>query len=234
MARKGKIERFESQSSDERILKPRKYKYLFLIVCEDEKTEPYYFNTFKRQIPKESIYLETIGTGFDPLGIVNKAIEERQDLANKFKREVDETWLVFDKDDADENPTKIKNFEAAFELAIKNNILIAWSNEVFEVWLLLHLTSINSERIIPRQEIYELFEKQIRKSKKYQDFVYDHKKPSKKTIDIIFEIGNLDLAIERAKKLILKHKGKKVIASNPATNVHALVQELQTWIKYFS
>ncbi len=234
MARKGKIEKFETNAREERIFKPRKYKYLFLIVCEDEKTEPDYFNKFKSQIPEESIYLETIGTGFDPKGIVKKAIDERLKLEGKFKREVDETWVVFDKDDADENETKITNFDEAFTNAAANNIEIAYSNEVFEVWLLLHLKNIDSEKTLPRNEVYKLLESQIKKTKKYSDFIYDHKKPNSQTIDIIFELGNLDLAIERAKLLLEKQKNKKPIEANPSTKVHVLVQELQSWIRYFS
>ena len=80
MAKKKNLEQFAVSESDERPVRFRKYKYLFLIICEDEKTEPDYFNRFRDKIPKDSIYLETFGTGLKPLGIVNKCIMEKEKL----------------------------------------------------------------------------------------------------------------------------------------------------------
>ncbi|HMZ32282.1 MAG TPA: RloB family protein, partial [Methanoregulaceae archaeon] len=54
------------------------------------------------------------------------------------RKEVDIVWVVFDKDSSDENETKIKRFEDAFTIAEKENFKVAYSNEVFELWLLLH------------------------------------------------------------------------------------------------
>ena len=79
MAKKKNLEKFAVSESDERPVRFRKYKYLFLIICEDEKTEPDYFNRFRDKIPKDSIYLETFGTGLKPLGIVNKCIMEKDE-----------------------------------------------------------------------------------------------------------------------------------------------------------
>lgn len=234
MARKGNVEKFAVEEKEERPIRIKKYKYLFLIVCEDQKTEPYYFEKYKSKIPEETIYLKTLGTGRDPQGVVQKAIEERNTLSIQAKKEVDEVWAVFDKDDADENDTKIENFNAAFKNAKKENIKIAYSNEVFELWLLLHFTDVDKDVVLPRKKVYELLEKNIRKTKKYKDYVYDHKKPSPKTIEIVFEVGDIQLAIKRAEKILENQKGRKPIDANPSTKVHLLVQELQEWIKYYS
>ena len=47
MAKKGNIKKFATKETAERPVRFRRYKYLFLIVCEDEKTEPNYFEKYK-------------------------------------------------------------------------------------------------------------------------------------------------------------------------------------------
>ena len=234
MAKKGSVSKFAEALPEERPIRYKLYKYLFLIVCEDQKTEPYYFDYFKSQFPSDSIFLRAVGAGKDPKRVVEEAIEERKKLALEAKRDVDEVWVTFDKDDADENVKKIKNFEEAFEVALQENIEVAYSNEVFEIWLLLHFTNINKDIPLPRNQVYDMLQVQIRKTKKYAEYVYDHKKPNPKTIEIVFEIGSLESAIKRAEILMEKQKGRKPIEANPSTKVYILMQQLQAWIKYFS
>lgn len=234
MATKGKVEKKAVRESDVRPNRIRRYKYLFLIICEDSKTEPLYFEKFQAKFPDNTLYLETVGTGRDPKGVVEQAIIEKKKLAVVARKEVDEVWIVFDKDDADENETKISNFNDAFKISKKENFEVAYSNEVFELWLLLHLRDIDKSKTIPRQEIYELLASQIQKTPKYNQYVYEHRKPNPQTIEIIFEIGNIELAIERAKVLLNEQKEVNPINANPSTKVHLLVQQLNEWIKYFS
>lgn len=234
MAKRGKIVKPILKESEARPERLKKYKYLFLIVCEDEKTEPSYFEYFKAQIPEDSIYLRSVGVGRDPKGVVLSAISERNKLALESKKEVDKVWVVFDKDDADENATKIKNFEDAFTIALGEEFEIAYSNEVFELWLLLHFTKIDKNVALPRNKVYEMLQEQIRKTKKYESYAYDHAHPNKKTIEIVFEIGNIDNAIKRAELLFENQKEKKPIDANPSTRVHLLVQQLREWIIYYS
>jgi hypothetical protein len=232
MAKKGKLKKFQAVEKEERPIRFRRYQYLFLIVCEDENTEPTYFENFKIKIPEESIYLRPVGTGKDPKGVVEEAVKEKAKLSIEAKKEVDVVWAVFDKDDADFNQTRINRFNEAFEIAEKNKIEVAYSNEVFEVWLLLHLTDIDEKIAIPRKEIYQLLQEKIRLNDKYSTFEYEHGNAN--ILPIINEIGNQDLAIERAKLLLEKQHDKKPIEANPSTKIHILVQDLLTWIEYYS
>ena len=234
MANKGKVEKRKNQEPEERPRRVRKYKYIFLIICEDEKTEPLYFENFRAKFPNNTLYLETVGTGKDPKGVVSQAITERNNLELIAKKEVDEVWVVFDKDDADENETKINNFNEAFKIAKKEKFEVAYSNEVFELWLLLHLRDIEGNQPIPRNDIYELLSTQIQKTPKYSNYNYEHRKPNPKTIEIIFEIGDVNLAIERAIRLLDKQKGIIPINANPSTKVHLLVQQLNEWINFYN
>ena len=68
MATRGKISKSISlREVDERPMKWRKYPHLFLVVCEDESTKPYYFEKFKEEFekiyPEETVFLRSVGTG---------------------------------------------------------------------------------------------------------------------------------------------------------------------------
>lgn len=234
MAKKGNLKKFAKKEAIVRPTRFKRYEYLFLIVCEDEKTEPSYFEQFKSEIPKETLYLKPVGTGRDPKGVVERAIIERDLLATEANKEVDYVWVVFDKDDADENPTKIQNFEDAFTISASENFEIAFSNEAFELWLLLHFIDIDKNTPIPRNEIYRLLKEEFQKIEGFKDYEYNHNTIDERTIEIVFKAGSRDLAIERAKLLEEHHKEKDPIDSNPTTRVHLLILELLDWIKYYS
>ncbi len=234
MARKGKLKKIAKNESKERPVRIKRYDYLFLIVCEDEKTEPSYFGKFKKQIPDETLFLKPVGTGRDPKGVVKRAILERDKLASEAGKEVDCVWVVFDKDDADENPTKVANFNSAFTIAEQEKFNVAYSNESFELWLLLHFIDIDYSSPIPRTTIYDQLNTEFKKIHGYEDYEYDHSNVDSRTIDIVFEAGDMVKAQERAEELYEYHKGKPPIDTNPCTMVHHLIKELSDWIKYFS
>lgn len=232
MAKKGKLKKFQEKELEQRPIRFRRYQYLFLIVCEDENTEPEYFKHFKAQIPEETIYLKPVGTGRYAKGVVEEAIKERRKLSEEAKKDVDVVWAIFDKDDADENASKVQRFYDAFEIAKNNSIEIAYSNEVFELWLLLHLTDVDSTIALPRTEIYHLLEATIRKNETYSTFEYEHGNAN--ILQIIYKIGHQGAAIKRAEKLLQKQHGKKPIEANPSTKVHILVKQLIELIAYYS
>ncbi len=231
MAQKGHVKSLNKRK--EAIGRPerwRAYKQYFLIVCEDEKTEPAYFNQFKSLFPEHTIYLRNIGTGFDQLGIIEHAIKERQKLEEESNKSVDFTWTVFDKDDADKSQGKIKRFYQAYKLASVNDINIALSNEVFELWLLLHFIEINASSPISRKLIYLHLEECIKA--KDADFKYVHGQD--KIIEKVLNYGNEKLASKRAIKLLEKQKSIEPLKRNPSTEIHILVQILREWIAYYN
>jgi len=232
MGVRGKIGKKGIIESDSRPLRLKKYPYLFLIVCEDQKTEPYYFNQFLKLIPPETVYLETVGTGRSALGVVQQSEIEKDKLAAKAGKIVDEVWVIFDKDDADLNETTKKNFENAFELAIKLDHKIGYSNEVFELWLLLHLSAVSFKHPIPRATIYKELNKCVKKHNVYSEFVYEHGNTN--IIDIISKIGNEAKAIERAEALDVAFVGIEPIEANPSTKVYKLILKLRELIVYYS
>jgi len=117
----------KTRRSQEPVLdrEPPKFKAnpVILIVCEGKNTEPSYF----RQFRLTSATIKVLGEGYNTIGVVKQAI----DLAAK--RKYDKVWVVFDKDD--HNPS---NFNNAITMAKANGFGVAYSNQAFEYWLILH------------------------------------------------------------------------------------------------
>ena len=98
-------------------------KPLILIVCEGENTEPSYLNRFR----VSSATVKPVGTGYNTISLVNKAIQLTKE------KQYDQVWCVFDKDDFSEN-----DFNNAIQIAQTNSFGVAYSNQSFEYWLILH------------------------------------------------------------------------------------------------
>lgn len=232
MAKAGSVKASKRTRTEvERPIRHRRYEYLFLIVCEDQKTEPYYFRQFEELIPDETLYLRPVGAGLDPLGVVERAHTEREQLGAEFKREVDETWVVFDKDDADKEPGKTRRFEEALRIAASNTFYLAFSNEVFELWLLLHLAEVAPNVPIPRADIYAQLEHALRQHAAYSAFQYVHGRID--VVDAVLQVGDEAVAIQRAEALVAHHNVTPLLQANPSTKVHELVQRLRELIIYY-
>jgi hypothetical protein len=64
--------------------------------------------------------------------LVANAVEKVEEAAKKGQR-YSEVWCVFDRDSF-----PLENYARAFQLAESNKIKLAWANEAFELWYLLH------------------------------------------------------------------------------------------------
>jgi len=239
MAKRGKISnQIPLREVDERPVKWRKYSYLFLIVCEDEKTEKCYFEKFKEDFekiyPKETVFLRPVGTGQNSKGVVEQAIIKKKELFEESNKTVDEVWAVFDKDDLDRSEGNRKRFVEAFEIAEKEKIQVAYSNEVFELWLLLHFTDVSSKNPMPRMDIYAKLEENIKKNPTYNTFVYEH--GNSNVVDITLKLGNEIQAIKRADRLNSEHntRNNQPIDANPNTKVNVLTKRLRELINWYS
>lgn len=106
----------------------RNVKQSFLIITEGVNTEPEYFNAFRLT----SATVRALGQGMSTVSLVRKAMRIYEGYKTRGKS-FDRLWVVFDKDD---NPDK--DFNDAITLAKANGFHVAYSNQAFEYWLLLH------------------------------------------------------------------------------------------------
>ncbi|WP_165917228.1 RloB family protein [Flaviaesturariibacter aridisoli] len=116
-----------------------------IIFCEDDAVEPTYFQDFgtpnlhvsiNRNYKQHHFHVDAVVEHFRAIGML-----EFVDGVERLK--IDEgsyVWCVFDRDKA---PDKA---DAAFNLSIRNaedmGVRVAWSNDNFELWLLLHFENV--------------------------------------------------------------------------------------------
>lgn len=197
----------------QRKTKTRKTRKRFLIVCEGEKTEVNYFKAFN---VSKKIEVMVRGEGKNSVSLVEKAISIIDNL--KEDDSFDEIWCVFDKDNCSK-----EQFNQADGLAKQNNIKIAYSNEAFEVWFILHFQYLDIAT--SRLDYQKILNTQMKKcgllegKEKYEknrEDMYEKLKPYQ------------TLAITNAEKLIKDRDESKKhpFDANPSTTVHKLVEEL--------
>jgi len=182
----------------------------FFIVCEGEKTEPNYFKKFSVNVDITLIK----GRGKDTKSLVEEAIELKNGLESD---ERDRVWCVFDRDRNDQNPHDAQNFNAAITLAQTNGIKVAYSNDAFELWYLLHFNFYNTG--ISRQRYQNMLTNLLgHEYKKNSGTIYEELKDKQQD------------AIKHAKLLLQKYDRPNPETDNPSTTVHLLVEELNSFI----
>ena len=191
-----------SKGYSDRKLNTREVKERFLIVCEGTETEPSYFRSFR--VPRVVISIE--GLGKNPTQVVEHAITRAKE------EEFDQVWCVFDRDSF-----LVSDISKAFALAQKNDIQIAYSNEAFELWYILHYEFLNTA--IPRSD----------HSKKLSNLI--GKPYAKNSHDMYDDLLSLQpIAIRNADRLLQEYPKPNPVTDNPSTTIHQLVKELNRFI----
>lgn len=187
----------------ERLVGVREPLERFLIVCEGEKTEPNYFRSFR--VPREVV--EVHGIGDNTLGVVQRAIELRAGS------DFDQVWCVFDRDSF-----PAERFNAALELARTHGIEVAYSNEAFELWYLLHFHYYNTA--IGRRDYVDRLSTLL--GHRYE----------KGSTSIYGELlDRQSVAIKNAQHLLALYEPRRPAQDNPSTTVHLLVEQLNRFLR---
>lgn len=208
-----------NKPSFDRIAPILNQKPTILIVCEGKKTEPSYFSQFKLA----TATIKPIGEGNNTLSLVNSAIVLSQ------KGNYEQIWCVFDKDDFSNN-----NFNNAILIAESNNFGVAYSNQAFEYWLILHFDD-HQGGSMDRKD----YNSKINKLLKPFNLNYDGDK-SKIITEEIFELldgydENIGkerkiLAIERAKRNYDQFDNNNPSNAESSTTVFRIVEELLKYL----
>ena len=188
----------------------REVKQSFLIVCEGEKTEPDYFKAFRMT----AATVKAVGEALNTMTLVNKAISIREADKAK-KRFYDQCWVVFDKDDF-----PAKDFNQAIKYAEKNGFQVAYSNQAFEYWFLLHFNLYQGP--IHRNQYKNMLEKLIGM-------------PYSKTEGSGAVMYNLLLvrqgqAIKNSETVLAEISHGNPAEEESSTTVHKLVKELNKYL----
>ena len=181
-------------------------------MCEGEKTEPNYFRRFP--VDTNVIKLDIKGEGKNTKSLVEKAIELKNDTEFDEK---DRFWCVFDRDKNPKNPNDSQNFNSAITLARNNGIDVAYSNDAFELWYLLHFNYYHTQ--ISRKDYPDMLTDVLgHKYQKNSETIYEKLKDKQEN------------AIKNAKRLLQEYKPPNPETDNPSTTVHLLVEELNSFI----
>lgn len=186
-------------------------KKSFLILCEGKNTEKIYFESFR--LVTAYIHAEKVNHG-NSLTFVEECLRFKEKLRKKY----DEYWIVLDKDD---NTNEI--FNSAVQLAKQKQFQVAYSNQSFEFWYLLHFTFRTGS--IDRTKYKDLLTKHL-------EFNYEKDEKTCKRISTILQDKNkTELAIENAKKVYATFtEPRNPAEEESSTTVHLLVQELLRYL----
>ncbi len=245
------LEPWEYKSNDDREIDSLP---TYLIFCEDENSEPDYIKYFETPLIKINLIRGQKSMNDNLTRTIKYCLD------NNIMKYIDSEltrinndiiiWSVYDRDknhqiESYDNiyPSDIE-FNTSIEKAEKYNINTAWSNDAFELWILLHFESIDTENFEVKSRDYyynqltnifknvENPEGNLSKIRELFDtFSYKKDLKSKKNfsnIVIPHIIKQTKQAITRAKKIdeYFNEKNLPLHMRVPSTQIYKLVEEL--------
>jgi hypothetical protein len=189
------------------------------------KAEIEYFQDFKNHL-RTPLLMPQKNICWTPQELLEKVIKWK--IKNICEKDGDQVWCIFDIDDFYDDIDKNgkHTLMTAIKNAIQNNIKIAYANECFELWILVHFQKTATP--IKRGNKIE---------KKIQEMFKKHKLPkftkNQKVFDLLLPFQSN--AIKNAKTVLADYAkinwDEKISKKgNPSTSIHFLVDEINTLI----
>lgn len=193
----------------------------FLIVTEGTKTEPYYFEGFRRRVNAEYhgefVTLLVYGLGDNTVSL----FEQAKRIAEADPDGFTQVWVVYDKDSfpsRDFNAVPVL-CDAASGGGVAYHA--AWTNEAFELWYVLHFAYVDSA--LGRSAYAPILTRYLR-----AEGLGAYEKNRSDMFDVLE--SRMQTAISNAEKLEEANAGAAPADSNPGTTVHLLVEELLPYL----
>ena len=189
-----------------RAVNTRPLRLRFLIVCEGGKTEPNYFRRF--DVNAHVVELKVEGLGDNTVSLVQQACDRMR------QEDYDRVWCVFDRDSFPAG-----QFNTALQFAEQRGIQVAYSNQAFELWYLLHYDYHNVATF--RHDYGPMLTERMGSP---------YRKDSQDMYDLLRD--RQPEAIRNAQRLLdfyaPDHNPER---DNPCTTVHLLVCELNRYLR---
>ena len=185
---------------------------LFLIVCEGRNTEVEYL----RCIPAPNADVIVEGGHGSKTALVRKALKLTKQHVGR------EVWCVYDMDYDGGQVGQKQDFNESIELARRNQMNVAYSNDAFELWFVLHYQDV--EQALLRYDYYRIL------NRLWDIDDYEEKGKHKQFCQGIYDrlSSRQNQAIKRASRLFEMCKDKSFANQNPCTTVFQLINALQT------
>jgi len=226
----------------------------FIIFCEDSVNEPTYFRSFqtpgKVKVNVVDGQLSSFKNIMNTLQYCEK--EGLLEISNGHYRlrpgTTTHVWSVFDRDVETEDrqniePEKDMEFTLSIQSAVQAGLSVAWSNDVFELWILLHFEEVPFGVWRHRTYVYErltaIFKAMPNQSLEMAAVTgranFNYKSDLKKRVNFILYVLPLlearrELATQRAKTLEEAFTTAHLYHQcNPCTKVHHLVSGIRSF-----
>jgi len=207
-----------------------------IIACEDSVSSPAYFSMIinklieEKKITQDSIVIVPHDGSTHPTGVLENLKNYKNEYGKSYK-DFDHKWIVIDRDI--ERVNGGGHTAEDFNNAIRNapnrinklNIDVAYANDAFELWYLLHFEYRNTA--ILRDEIVEKVIAWLKEVKPHKFANLDRNNIKKENYTkYIFEtlLNKQQIAIDNAKRLLEvygdTHNPEE---DNPSTTIHQLV-----------
>jgi len=216
----------------ERKKENRKTRAKIIIACEDGVSAPTYFQMMidklikERNISPYSIVIVPHDGRTHPTGVLDNLKNYKEDGLSY--KDFDERWIVIDRDaNYKGGGHTAEDFNNAFIKARRLKAKVAYANDSFELWYLLHFeyrtTAIMRDEIIKKVISYlKNVDKNI-----FRFLNEDNFKTEKYNKQIFKVLEDLQpIAIKNAKKLLESYNPHNPGKDNPSTNIYELVEIL--------
>lgn len=204
-----------------------------LIACEDSVSSPAYFRMIidqlikAKKITQDSIVIVPHNGSTHPTGVLNNLKNYKNQYGKTYK-DFEHKWIVIDRDVGGHTAQDFNNAIKNAKNRRKNlNVDVAYANDSFELWYLLHF-EYRTTAII-RDEIVQQVVKKLQKLEPRKFASLDKDKDNIKQtnyVKLIFEtlLPLQHVAIENAKRLLESYgENHNPEQDNPSTSIHKLV-----------
>ncbi|MBP6497873.1 MAG: RloB domain-containing protein [Campylobacteraceae bacterium] len=208
-----------------------------IIACEDEASAPTYFKMLVEQLKKlrkitPDSFVIAKHTNTHPTGILQDLKNHKCQSSGKEYKNFQHKWIVIDRDkeQVDGGGHSAQDFNNALTQARSIKVDVAYSNDAFELWYLLHF-DYRDTAIIRDELLTQVIEKlKTYNASKFAQLDKDTIKQADFTKLIFEELQALqEAAIKNAEKLFIFHGSTHNPESdNPSTTVYKLVELLNS------
>lgn len=175
-----------------------------LIYCEGE-TERIYFEQMKMLKRSKMVSVKIKNVKRSAIKLASHAYRDAS------YQPFDEIWIVFDKDDLTD-----WQLDEVNEFCARHNIHIAYTNEAFELWLLMHFEEIDERQVYPRALLNEKMEQHLQVTRYFRN---------KGNAEVIAPIA-LRHEIALMNCIAMMDRGNTESRDNPYCNLHEMLHKV--------
>ncbi|MCZ6105694.1 RloB family protein [Campylobacter ureolyticus] len=206
-----------------------------IIACEDSVSSPEYFKQIvaglkkDRKISAKSFVIVPHKCN-NPSGVLSDLLNYKNEENITYK-DFDSKWIVIDRDAQNKcggSGHSAQDFNNAITRAKSKGVKVAYANDSFELWYLLHFNYIDT--LIMRDKILEnvIYELKIKFPTEFKNLTDKNIKTKEQTQKIYKALLDIQqIAIKNAENLLSYYgENHNPGEDNPSTTIHKLIIEL--------